>query len=443
MKRLFIFFILLNSVANLFCEKSITLVEAKDLLLQNNPEYQVKVSALKAAEWSYRGAFMSLLPSASIQGGYNYLDPKPYAAAQENYSLSYGLRINQPIFVGGRLWLSTRIERDKMNIARADLDYSRSVLYRDLEEAYYNFFLMKEIYNISHNSLKIADHNLNIAEVRLLAGTISRADYLQLQSEFSSKEVELLQARNNKLLSFRRLQNFIKIGDFEIVPVEFSDYSRLVTHFQNLNALEEENTKQILIEKSQKYNPLLIMSRLGKGISKKGLRMSQGNFLPTVNISVSKNWNDDYSGEASFQSSTTYVLSVSMPMFPLLDNYSKHRESYHSYRQTVLEVETTEDKIKIATEIAFYNTITSAKSITSAQIAFEFAQETHIMMEERYRNGLISTIDLINAEVLLTTSKLNKVRAKYDFLKNKSSLMNLLGIDNEERLLKLMLNDIY
>ncbi|MBW6516638.1 MAG: TolC family protein [Candidatus Cloacimonetes bacterium] len=442
MKIILILIIILGGLLSLNAEQIVSLHEARELLLNNNPEYLAKESALKAAEWDMHQALTSLFPSARLQGGYNYLDPKPFAGAQENYSISYGINVSQPVFMGGKLWLAYRMKSDAVKIAKADLSYTRLSLLGSLETAYYNYLLSKELYVISQNALDIAERNLETARTRMDTGTLSRAEFLQFQTEVAAKEVALIQAENNRQLSLRQLRNLIKVDISDVLPVDLQLYEELINYYQNLKGDEIEAVKEKLILYGEENNPLLIMTRAGQDISRKAVTLAKGNFLPTVNLSASRNWSDNFRGEYEFDSSTTYLLSLSLPIFPLFDNYSGYRKSYHAYRRTEREVETTEDSIKLAIEAALYTGIASARTISSAELALQYAQETYNMMEERFRNGLISSIDLISIELLLTTSNLNAVQSRYDFLKNRTNLMNLLNLEDDGSLIDIM-NNLY
>jgi|SRR5690554_276928 outer membrane protein len=440
MSRILIVIVVLTAVSGLIAEQSISLEEAKEIIIRNNPEFLAKESALKAAEWEMRAALSAMFPSLNLQAGYNYLDPKPYATAAENYTLSYGLNASQPIFLGGKLWLSYRMKSDALQIAKADLNNTRLNLLSQLEEAYYNCLLTTELYEINLRALDIASQNLDIAGTRMETGTLSRADYLQLQAELSTREVNLLQAEKNRQLSYRRLQNMLKIDDFEVQPVDFSLYERLIDFYQNIEHSEQEFLRERLIEYGIENNPMLVISRTRKSISNKSRKISFGNFLPTINLSASRNWNNNYSGERDFDSTTTYMLSASLPIFPIFDNYSTYRSSHHSYQQTERETESAEDSIKLSIEAAFYSGISSARTITSAELAYDYAEETYRMMEERFQNGLISSLDLISVELLLTSSSLSATTSKYEFLKNRSVLMHLLNMDDDELFWMIIIN---
>lgn len=438
MSKYVILILILIISCTLFGSGVLSLEEAKALLLENNPEYKAKESALKAAEWEMYQGLSALFPTARLQSGYTFLDPKPPGTGQEDYAVSYGLTFNQPIFMGGKLWLAYRMRRDAVRIAKADLDNTRLTLLSKLEEAYYDCLLAEEFYEINRNSLRLAEHNLVIAQARLDAGTLSRAGFLQMKSELSSKEVALLQAENVLYLTYRQLQNLIKTDNFQLAEIDIDNYQQLLSLYQEIDGGRRDRYREKLVGHGLIHNPLLIISRAAKDISRKALNISKGNFLPTINLSGTYSWSDRFGGMENFHQETTFILSASIPIFPLIDNFAGYRSNYHSYRRTESETEVTEDRIKLGIEAAFFTSITSAGSITSAELALQYAEETYSMMEERFRNGLISSADLISIELLLTTAGLNAARSKYDFLKGRSALMNLLNVETDEELIKIM-----
>ncbi len=75
--------------------------------------------------------------------------------------------------------------------------------------------------------------------------------------------------------------------------------------------------------------------------------------------------------------------------------------------------------------------------VYSAKIALDFAEETYEQMFVRYENNIISSQDLLDVEILLTSSRNQYINSYYDFLRAKSSLLNQMGEKNENKLFKL------
>ncbi len=75
--------------------------------------------------------------------------------------------------------------------------------------------------------------------------------------------------------------------------------------------------------------------------------------------------------------------------------------------------------------------------VHSAMIALDFAEETYEQMSVRYQSNIISSQDLLDVEILLTSSRNQYINSYYDFLRAKSSLLNQMGEKNENKLFKL------
>lgn len=442
--KILILVLLIITSHSLYAATVVSLEDAGELLLSNNPEYLGKQAELSAAEWEKRQALMSLFPRASFQAGMNYMDPLPPTVfgAKEDYAVSYGFQLNQPLFMGGRLWNAYRISVDAYRMAKADYDNAKLSLIADMEEAYFDYLLVKELYEINEAALKIARQNLETARANLEAGTISSAGLYQMKSEYSAREVSLLQARNSKKLAYRRLGNYLKIDDFEVQAVDLEVYQDFIAFYQELTGEALEEAKNSIVAYGKVHNPLLTMSRAGLDMSRRGVRISKGSFLPAVNLSAARTWNDRFTGMDDFNEETTFMITASVPLFPVYDNYSGYRSGRAAYIKAEKDAEAAEDGVLLAIEAAFYSGVTAAKNINSTELALRYAEETYRMMGERYQSGLISTADFLGIEMLLRTSRMNAANSKYEFLKNRSTLMNLLNIESSQLLLQTIKNNI-
>ncbi len=89
----------------------------------------------------------------------------------------------------------------------------------------------------------------------------------------------------------------------------------------------------------------------------------------------------------------------------------------------------------------FLNLISYAKTVVQADVSLGYSQELFLQMEERFNNGMISSSDLLDAEVMLKNARFSKISAVYSFMKAKSELMNLLSMESQEELNKLLYNN--
>ncbi|MEA2105092.1 MAG: TolC family protein [Candidatus Cloacimonadota bacterium] len=439
MKKNVVLIVFLLLASNLIANQ-ISLENAKILALKNNPDLLAQKEELKSAKMDNLNAISGLLPSANISNSYTKYKPDQNfgAGPTAESSKSYRIQISQPLFNGGKIWLNSRIKNDALQISEQSYQMKKLETLAEVESKYFSVLENKSLLKIAKKALQSAITNLDVAEMKYNSGIISRADYLQLQSEKTSKEVNLIQAQNLYQTSKLQIANFLQLAVIpELQPIEFYKYSKILKHLQNISIEETDNITGEIIEIGFSKNPSLKISSISCKTGKKALLMAEGNFLPSLNLSYSKSWNK-YDFMNDYDDSQNLTLSASLPLFPLVDSGTGVLKAKHNLKKTELQKISAENGIKLSLSSSFLNLVSSAKSVSAAKKAKEQAEETYKQMQERYSSGLISTNDLLSAQVLFISSQSQYTKSFYDFLRTKSSLMQQMGIEDTNVLYRII-----
>lgn len=427
---------------------ALDLDESIKLALENNLGLKAQAQSLKSAKADEYNSYLNLIPSANISMNYMEADSK---IDWEGYSNSTNLIISQPIFNGGKIFLGALMSRDGRSIEEQNFRSKRLSIIADTESKYFAVLELKDFLEISKKNYDSSTSNLKIAEIRFDAGTISKADLLQLKSDKASKNVSYLQAENRLQLSIQDLKNFLqidKIGTLE--NVEISQYQKIIDLLNNQDLEQTEKMVEGLNRIALLQNPTLVITNLSQSTSKKGVWMAAGNFLPSLNFSYTKNWLDTdllqinpIAPRGAFDNdpTETVMLNISLPIFPIVDNGLSLAKANYNLRKANYNADSAEDAVLLGIKNTFYTLILNAKTIDSANLAYEYAQETYKQMDERYKNGLITTNDLLSASVMLSSSRSQYTSSKYNFLKAQTSLLQQLGTDDRKILDKMILGE--
>ncbi len=427
MKSTFFLVILVIAVCFLTAE-TISLSEARELALKNNLDLLASSHSLKAARWDVWNAASGMLPSLKMDASYTEFKPDFMNADEQR---SFGYSISQPIFNGGGIWLGYRIKNDLAKIASASFTNRKLATIANIESKYFNVLENQDFLVTARTDLQSSELNLEIAEARYETGTLSRADLLQMQSLNASKEVTMIQLENFYKISRIDLANFLQIEtDYILEDITFDYHADLIEKLQNLSPGSVDNIINDFIEIGSETNPNLLISEHSKSMNSKSHLISAGNFLPSLNLSYSHTW-DKYNYQEEYEDSERLMLIASVPLFPIIDNVSAFSKARHELKKSTYEYNSTLDGIKLGTQSSVYNLLTAAKSVSAAKIALNYARETYQQMEERFKNNLISTSELLDVEVLLTSSKNQFTRSFFDLLRARSVLLQNLGSEDD------------
>ncbi len=419
--------------------KSLDLERAKTIALKNNPELQAEKETALASKNELWKNYLSIIPSASLNGGWTKFENE-----QQNFSgqnaydaqYSYQLNINQPIFNGGKVWLGIGLNRDLYQIAKKSLKSKRLNVITEVEKKYYAILENQALLEIARKDLQTSRTNKEIAQVRLDAGTLSQAEFLQLQSELANKEVTLIQREALYQTSKIDLQNYLQLAEMEkLEKIDSKTFQPELEKLQNLDS----QTIEALIEKLRKIgfteNPNLQMTEIGISSNQKSVLMTAGNFLPTLNLQYLKGWSK-YEWDDEFQDTgiAQIGLNISLPIFPVADNVLELAQSKHNLKKAKFEYQALENNIDLSIQNTFLNLIAAAKTVYSAEIASQYAQKTFEQMKERFRNGIISANELLSAEVMLNSSQTQYISSFYNYLMIRVNLIQLLGSEDQKLL---------
>jgi len=451
MRKIVLFFALILAISSIFA-KVISLEEAKKLALQNNPEYLSKKFAYKAAKWSAVKSFSALLPSAKVSASQMQMKPgtpqfssggMPVSSDVLN-TRSYGFSVNQPLFLGGKIWLGYKMSSDSKKMAKYDFLNQKLKTTATAEEKYLSCLETRDLLEISQEQLRLATENLKTAKIKFQTGIISKTELLKFQADEAAKESELIRARRLQQISDTDLKNFLQLSEpievEEIPENAFRDLMELLNGFAQ-DEIERLTTKIITVGKQNNFS--LKALKQTKKIASGGVSMASGNFLPTLNLNFSdtwsKNWDENQTpSNSDYKDTKQILLSASIPIFPLSDNFAALKKAKYDLKKTENDFISAKSGIETALENGFLNLVNAVKNIEASELSRKYSQELSDQLQEKFRQGLISANDLLDANVMLKAAAINETKSRFAFIKAKSALMQLLGYENENELLQLL-----
>ena len=443
---IFLFFVLfvLLSGNNLSAE-SITLEEIRVLALANSQSLVKHNLSIRSTVLDERSRIFSNLPSFSLGASASMsLWSAEGAAPIENPidTLSSGASASASmrIFEGGRTLIQKSINSIASESARNEALSEYFNVLDSTDNAYYAVLEAAATLEAEESSLQTSIISLSIAEIRQANGMISAGEYLRALAEKEGRENSRNQARRNLALSITRLRAIAGLPELPALePIDFSGYEELIQYLGNINDDQSDSLYGQFWRLLVAANPSLSRAALANQRAERNLSMARTGFSPSLGASVSTGLN--FQGDDGVQySGGRLSLSASIPVdfWTIANNVQRSRLALDS---TVQDYISAESNLETELQSALLNTFSFAGSVLSTRRSLEYTERHFEYVMARYRLTQSSVSELEEATTLLINSRNNNIRMNYGFLQSLSRLRSLLAIDDEERLVRLLLGN--
>jgi len=425
----------------------IDLGEAEAMALQNNPGYQSSRASYEAANWAKTSALSSFLPSLSLGGTWLYMDPATTVTTGagsltlNNDMRTISLSLSQPLFVGGKLWNAYKIAGLGKDIANTSLKNAELNLKTGVLAKYLDLLQLKQLYEIGRDDLNSALINQELAQIKLENGLITTADFLRFKSRVASKEVSLLQSTTALQIGLKDFANYLGAQE-PVVPAPLADpeQDELLAALDAMQAPAVEVFVQKASALGTKSNPSLDILKQSLQISKRGASIAKGSFLPTVMLTGSRQYKENGIDRYEFSTADQIMLNVSIPLLPQIGNYAAWKKAEWEYRKALYDSQNAEQGIVLGIEAAVLNLVSSAKQVRAAKLTLEYTQVTYEQLQERFKLNMLSTLELLDAELMLSSTRMAYTNSLYSYYKNRGTLASLLGTADPQVLNNLIIN---
>ncbi|HVO74014.1 MAG TPA: TolC family protein [Ignavibacteriaceae bacterium] len=435
MKKLIFFilfftgYILPQDTLNLDLKKSI------ELALEYNHDLKLAEFDRDKAEEKIREAYgSSVFPKINGTVDYNraikrgvfiFDAPPPFGGTfpqgTEN-TLSLGATLEQPLFTGS-IFLAVRIAKTYADISGKMVDAARSELIVNVKQAYYSVLLAKEEVKLSKLNLELAEDNLNNTKAMYHAGVVPEYDYIRAKVEVQNLIPELQQAENSLTLSFNMLKLVTGLQlDKQIIINDSLLFREMQTDTVAQNDVLERNytLKQLQLQiKLQDDNVSYEFSKHFPELYLEGTWSDQAQENDPRSFSRWRYNNSIYVGLNlrvpifdGFQT-TSRVEQAKIDLSKAEEDYSKNQElTKNQFQETILNIKQTREKID-----------SYKAGIDEAQLGYEIANK-------RYKSGIGTQLENVDALVTLSRAKVNYYTAVYDYYLYHARLDQLLAREN-------------
>ena len=409
---------------------TLTLDKALEIALDENPTIKVAAEEIALKKVASKEAWQSLLPEASLNGSLDHtikaaemkLNDMSFKMGQDGTNTANaGLSINLPLFAPA-VYRAMSMTKTDIELAVEKSRASELDLINQVTKAYYQLMLAQDSYEVLQGSYKLAEDNFNVVNAKYQQGAVSEFDKISAEVQMRSIKPNVISAANAVTLA--KLQLKVLMGITADVDIKTDDN---LTNYESMlfaNQLKEEDM-------SLENNTTMKQFELNMKLLEKNVKSLKTNFMPTLSMSFSYQYQSLYNPNINFfdytwSNSSSLMFNLSIPLYRA-SNFTKVKSARIQMRQLDWNRIDTERKLNMQV-VSYRNNMTaSSEQVVSNKENVMQADKAVQIAGKRYEVGKGTVLELNSSQVSLTQAQLTYNQSIYDYLVSKADLDQVLG----------------
>jgi TolC family type I secretion outer membrane protein len=400
------------------------LSDALDLALCNNPltrESWANAKATAAALGIARSAYLpNVTGNVTLERSRTWNSP----AAGNQTLLDATLTFDYLLFDFGGRDAAMDLARESLLAADWTHNNTLQVVLLAAVQAYYQVYATAEAVQAAAAAEKASLTSLEATRARLRVGNATRADVLQAQTAYSQAQLNRTQREGDAANARGVLSNQLGLS---------ADREVRIAPPPDLQAQQvAERAVGELIELAKSRRPDLAAAQAQVRAAESNIRLQQALGKPSLSLFGTAGATHAVPG--SDPRSGAIGLQLSIPFFT---GYRNTYQILQAREQLDLQQATRD---KLATDVAldvwtaYQNLRTQGQALTTATELLASAQESYNVALARYRAGVGTITDLLNAQSALSGAQLEVIQARFNWNVTKATLAKAIGVLEPELL---------
>lgn len=395
-----------------------TLEKCLEYAYQNSPLLKAAGQAVKETEGQAQASASVLYPQLNFSSSYTKNAPAPLGNIGGGAPIS---RI-RPSFISAQVYehslglsytvfswrIKPTLQIASFNVDRSEADYktAKSELTLQVKSSFYGVLFAKQLVAIRHKAEEVARDNFQTTEKLYKEGKVSHFDVSRAKVRWINSQSDLIEAQNNYDIALEALRSLLSL------PAE--------EEFLISGTLSEELIEVDLnqsIEQAEQNRPEMQALNYVENLAASTVNLEKAARLPSFSLSYNYGWQaiDLYADPDKYFKYWTLLGKISVPIFDGFSAKGKIRAAQASLQQVKESKEQLLDRIELEVKQAYLALQAAKERISAQKENVSTAQENLRIATERYKLGLLSQLDLKDAELSLTEAETNYQRALFDY----------------------------
>lgn len=385
-------------------ERNIAL--SRELIEVAKSDFKPKLSG--AANFNYVGNPMELslqLPAMP-----------PFAFQGNNTSYGASATILQPVYTGGRVKETLNIAKKESNYAVNQADVIKSNVCYQTDYYYWATVARCEIVEIAQSFQESVAKLVEVVRERVEVELVDKNDLLMAEVKLNEADYQLMQAKNDFEVGRMSLNSMIGVDLKNATEVD-----KHVPAIDQVGSLSAEMKNVNRAELRMAADKIAIQESMSK--------LKNSEFMPQLYVGAEGNYTaPGYNFKHDLDPNYAVFAKVSIPIFEWgkrkkVNNASNFRVAISKDNYSKVK-----DNVSLEVESAYYTYSQAVQRVVLTENSLQKASENENSAFDKYKEGKVSILEVLNAQLYHQTARLNYVQSRMMAQIYKSEFIRALGL---------------
>lgn len=375
-------------------------------------------------------------PTVTVSAGYtrtNHVDefgvPQPggplrviYPDIPNNYITRAALQ--WPIFTSGRLDALERAAEAEARAVEAEVQIARADLRLEVTRAYYALVTAEESERVLQEALARAEAHLRDVRAQFEAGLVPPNDVSTVEAQRSRQRVQLIEAQNLRRSvaeDLKRLTGFPPDAELRSAPLSPPEAQPA--------ASTPSGAELVDLALKQRPERLALAERIDAAVERE--TAAAAGRKPTIALSGGVDYANPnpriFPRMDRWRESWDFSVNVSMPLWDGGRSKAETAEAAAASRALRERLADLDELIRVDVRQRLLEIESANAAITAAEDAIRSAEEARRVVDERFRVGVATSTEVLDAQVALLQAQLDRTRSLANLRLAEARLERALG----------------
>jgi len=414
--------------------KNLSMDEAISLSLQNSKQLKLSKAKVDEAVANYKDAWNNHLPDVKASASVLYINNPTIdlklntggsgtstttaTAFPKVNEAAYGMvNASIPLFSGLRIKYGAESAKYLELAAKMDADNDKEGVIQNTIDAYSNLYKASKSIELVKENLKQEQQRVTDFTNLESNGIIARNDLLKAQLQESNIELSLLDAENNLRITYENMDLMLGLPEgTELIPDSTGFLGQA-------DAGSIASWEQTALQSRKDISSLALRQKAATS----SIKAAKGEYYPS--IALTGGYVDLYlQNLATINNAVNAGIGLQYNFGSLWKTGAKVEAAKARLHELEANQEMLSDAVRLQITQAYENYLLSVRKIDVYAKAIDQANENYRITSNKYTNSLVTTTDLIDADVAQLQAQINFAFSKADAFVAYKKLQQTAGV---------------